>query len=92
MVLTYSILLSLCYFCGAYIGRKDIFSPRFIFNIFAWLKNIPYVIDYIAANRISDDTVESYFFFKFISFVCVNIGITIYERCSMNTEYTRWRN
>lgn len=87
MVLTYSILLSLCYFCGAYIGRKDIFSPRFIFNIFAWLKNIPYVIDYIAANRTSDDTVESYFFFKFISFVCVNIGITIYERCSMNTEY-----
>lgn len=92
MVLTYSILLSLCYFCGAYIGRKDIFSPRFIFNMFAWLKNIPYVIDYISANRISDDTVESYFFFKFISFICVNIGITIYERNSTNIKYVYQEN
>lgn len=92
MVLTYSILLSLCYFYGAYIGRKDIFSPRFIFNMFAWLKNIPYVIDYISANRISDDTVESYFFFKFISFICVNIGITIYERNSTNIKYVYQEN
>lgn len=92
MVLTYSILLSLCYFCGAYIGRKDIFSPRFIFNMFAWLKNIPYVIDYISANRISDDTVESYFLFKFISFICVNIGITIYERNSTNIKYVYQEN
>lgn len=92
MVLTYSILLSLCYFCGAYIGRKDIFSPRFIFNMFAWLKNIPYVIDYISANRISDDTVETYFFFKFISFICVNIGITIYERNSTNIKYVYQEN
>lgn len=92
MVLTYSILLSLCYFCGAYIGRKDIFSPRFIFNMFAWLKNIPYVIDYISANRISDDTVESYFFFKFISFICVNIGITIYKRNSTNIKYVYQEN
>lgn len=92
MVLTYSILLSLCYFCGAYVGRKDIFSPRFIFNMFAWLKNIPYVIDYISANRISDDTVESYFFFKFISFICVNIGITIYERNSTNIKYVYQEN
>lgn len=92
MVLTYSILLSLCYFCGAYTGRKDIFSPRFIFNMFAWLKNIPYVIDYISANRISDDTVESYFFFKFISFICVNIGITIYERNSTNIKYVYQEN
>ena len=84
MVLTYSILLSLCYFIGAYIGRKDIFSPRFIFNMFAWLKNIPYVIDYISANRIDDVTIDSYFFFKFISFICVNVGITIYERISMS--------
>lgn len=92
MVSTYSILLSLCYFWGAYIGRKDIFSPRFIFNMFAWLKNIPYVIDYISANRISDDTVESYFFFKFISFICVNIGITIYERNSTNIKYVYQEN
>lgn len=92
MVSTYSILLSLCYFWGAYIGRKDIFSPRFIFNMFAWLKNIPYVIDYISANGISDDTVESYFFFKFISFICVNIGITIYERNSTNIKYVYHEN
>lgn len=92
MVSTYSILLSLCYFIGAYIGRKDIFSPRFIFNMFAWLKNIPYVIDYISANRIDDVTIDSYFFFKFISFICVNVGITIYERISMSKKYVYKEN
>ena len=92
MISTYSILLSLCYFWGAYIGRKDIFSPRFIFNMFAWLKNIPYVIDYISANRISDDTIESYFFIKFLSFIFVNIGITIYERSSTNKKYVYQEN
>lgn len=92
MVSTYSILLSLCYFIGAYIGRKDIFSPRFIFNMFAWLKNIPYVIDYISANRIDDVTIDSYFFFKFMSFICVNVGITIYERISMSKKYVYKEN
>lgn len=92
MVSTYSILLSLCYFIGAYIGRKDIFSPRFIFNMFAWLKNIPYVIDYISANRIDDVTIDLYFFFKFISFICVNVGITIYERISMSKKYVYKEN
>lgn len=92
MVTIYSILLSFCYFVGAYIGRKDIFSPRFIFNIFAWLKNIPYVVDYINDNRISEDATESYFLFKFISFICVNIGITVYERNSMNKKYAYQEN
>ena len=74
MVSLYSILLSLCYFVGAYIGRKDIFSPRFIFNVFAWLKNIPYAVDYIRINNITDENIDSYFLFKFISFICVNVG------------------
>lgn len=87
MVSLYSILLSLCYFIGAYVGRKDVFSPRFIFNVFAWLKNIPYAVDYIRVNNISDETIDSYFLFKFISFICVNIGITIYEIKSINKKY-----
>ena len=87
MVSLYSILLSLCYFVGAYIGRKDIFSPRFIFNVFAWLKNIPYAVDYIRINNIADETIDSYFLFKFISFICVNVGITIYENKSRYRKY-----
>lgn len=92
MVSLYSILLSLCYFIGAYIGRKDIFSPRFIFNVFAWLKNIPYAVDYIRVNNIADETIDSYFFFKFISFICVNVGITIYEINSTNKKYVYLEN
>lgn len=92
MVSLYSILLSLCYFIGAYIGRKDIFSPRFIFNVFAWLKNIPYAVDYIRVNNIADETIDSYFFFKFISFICVNVGITIYEIKSTNKKYVYQEN
>lgn len=60
--------------------------------MFAWLKNIPYVIDYISANRIDDVTIDSYFFFKFISFICVNVGITIYERISMSKKYVYKEN
>lgn len=92
MVTLYSILLSFCYFLGAYLGRKDIFSPRFVFNIFAWLKNVPYVIEYISVNRISEDSIETYFLFKFISFICVNIGITIYERNSSKKKYVYHEN
>lgn len=82
----------MCYFIGAYIGRKDIFSPRFIFNVFAWLKNIPYAVDYIRVNNIADETIDSYFFFKFISFICVNVGITIYEINSTNKKYVYLEN
>lgn len=92
MVTLYSILLSFCYFLGAYLGRKDIFSPRFVFNIFAWLKNVPYVIEYISVNRISEDSIETYFLFKFISFICVNIGITVYERNSSKKKYVYHEN
>lgn len=87
MLTFYAIFLSVCYLIGAYIGRRDIFSPRFIFNVFAWLKNIPYFVEYVAANDISTSQIETYILFKFISFLCVNIGITIYERNSVKKRY-----
>lgn len=87
MLTFYAIFLSVCYLIGAYIGRRDIFSPRFIFNVFAWLKNIPYFVEYVAANDIPTSQIETYILFKFISFLCVNIGITIYERNSVKKRY-----
>lgn len=87
MLTFYAIFLSFCYLAGAYIGRRDVFSPRFIFNVFAWLKNIPYFVEYATTNDISISQIETYILFKFISFVCVNVGITIYERNSVKKRY-----
>lgn len=87
MLTFYAIFLSFCYLAGAYIGRRDVFSPRFIFNVFAWLKNIPYFVEYATTNDISISQIETYILFKFISFLCVNVGITIYERNSVKKRY-----
>lgn len=85
MLLFYSCFLTICYLWGAYKGRKDIFSPRFLFNSFAWLKNIPYFTEYAAG--LSEHSIDVYFLYKFISFLCVNFGITFYERHFKRTHF-----
>lgn len=83
----YAIILTLVYFLFAHSGRKDIFSPRFIFNAFAWLKNVPYFIE--IGDTYPNIICERYFVYKLIGCICVNIGISIYEHNKRGTySYT----
>jgi len=77
MLIFFSIILTFCYCCGAYVGRRDVFSPRFVFNVFSWLKNVPGIL--CCEEVISEELLLSYFLFKFVAFVFVNLGITWYE-------------
>lgn len=77
MIIIYAILLSLCYVWGMHKGRYDLFSARFLFNAFAWVKNVPGTLSY--GGYLSEEMIETYFFYKFLSFFFVNCGISIYE-------------
>lgn len=78
MVVLFGLILSILYFGVALSGRRDIFSPRFIFNVYAWLKNVPYFMQ--IGNRYSEDVIIKYFIIKLIGFIMVNLGISVYEK------------
>ena len=75
MITEYSLILTALYLFQIFRGRKDLFSPRVIFNAFAWLKNVPYF--YQVAVDYPDYLITRYFVFKLLAFVFVNAGITI---------------
>ena len=77
MITEYSLILTALYLFQIFRGRKDLFSPRVIFNAFAWLKNVPYF--YQVAVDYPDYLITRYFVFKLLAFVFVNTGITIYD-------------
>lgn len=88
MVSFYGITLTVCYILGVYYGRKDIFSPRFLYNSFAWLKNVPYFMEYAVTENVSSSTIDSYFLYKFAAFLCVNLGITLLQSKSKSFGFT----
>ena len=77
MTLFFALTLSSVYLLFALKGRSNLFSPRFLYNAFAWLKNVPYFIE--VGETYSDVLCERYFIYKLIGCICVNIGISIYE-------------
>lgn len=54
------------------------FSPRFIYNVFAWVKNVPYFWE--AGTEYAPELVMKYFFIKLLSCFLVNWGMSFYER------------
>ena len=73
MLIFTAIFLTLIYVFFCFCGRKDIFSPAFIFNAFAWLKNIPYF--YQIGDEYTSNQINEYFFIILITCICVNSGI-----------------
>ena len=63
-------------------ARRDVFSARFIYNGLAWLKNVPYFIE--VGDTYPEEVVNKYFYFKLVTWLCVNLGITIYQRFKSN--------
>lgn len=84
-MIIYAIFLSLCYLWGMNKGRNDLFSARFLFNAFAWVKNIPGTLSY--EGFLTEEMIENYFFYKFLAFAFINLGITLYEQ-SRHRIYT----
>lgn len=89
MISLYAFILSVLYFAFAFSGRRNVFSPRFLFNAFAWLKNVPYFIE--IGDTYPDIICDRYFLYKLIGCVCVNIGISIYENTKKGT-YVYYEN
>lgn len=83
MLNLYCILLTLLYVFEAFRGRKDLFSPRVVFNMFAWLKNVPYFWE--TGGLYPDVLAEKYFIIKVLSCIFVNLGITFYEKSRQNS-------
>lgn len=86
MAIFYGLILTLLYFSQALRSKNDIFSPRFIFNVYAWIKNVPYFLQ--IGDNYDDIVIFKYFIFKVIGMLMVNAGITFYERHrSMSIQY-----
>lgn len=77
MIPFYAFILTITYFVFAFSGRKDLFSPRFIYNAFSWLKNVPYFIE--VGDTYPEFICERYFIYKFLGCIFINIGISLYE-------------
>lgn len=78
MIFIYCSLLTLCYLLAAFSARRDLFSPRFIFNAYAWLKNVPYFFE--VGNTYDESLQLRYFLYKLIAWLMVNIGISFYKK------------
>ena len=78
MVSLYCTILTLLYILGALLGKRDICSPRFLFNAYAWLKNVPYF--WQIGNTYGDALCFKYFIIKVIGWMMVNVGISFYQK------------
>ncbi|MCR5149688.1 MAG: oligosaccharide repeat unit polymerase [Clostridiales bacterium] len=78
MAVILGLFLSALYFLFAFSGRRNVFSPVVIYNLYAWLRNVPHFM------QVYDDYDEGlcfkYFIIKVISCLCINMGMLFYER------------
>lgn len=91
MICIYGIILTIFYSLFAFMGYRDIFSPRVIFNLFAWVKNVPYFVQ--IGDCYSEELQLMYFSMCFLSMIMVNIGMTAYEKLkNRNMEYVYYND
>lgn len=78
MIQLYCVILTAAYFGAAFKGREDICSPRFLFNAYAWLKNVPYF--WQIGSNYDAALCRKYFLIKMLGWAMVNLGITLYQK------------
>lgn len=91
MIYIYGIILTIFYSMFAFIGYRDIFSPRVIFNLFAWVKNVPYFVQ--IGDCYSEELQLMNFSMCFLSMIMVNVGMSAYEKLkNRNMKYIYYSN